>query len=245
MALIAPSVLAADFSNLAVEIKAAVAAGVETFHLDIMDGHFVCNISFGPDIAKEVITAAPGVPCDAHLMVTMPEDYVQPFADIGVELLTFHVELDSRRQALPGGRWVYGATEIRYTSRIEHLIKKIRDAGMKAGLAINPPTDPKVAAPFLDQIDRLLIMSVNPGFGGQKFIEETYQKIERAANFRAKKNLTFDIQVDGGVGVDNAGRLAELGVDNLVCGTSFFGARDYRARLAELHSAIGRETISR
>ncbi|MFQ5607394.1 MAG: ribulose-phosphate 3-epimerase [Candidatus Zixiibacteriota bacterium] len=240
MPVIAPSVLAADFSNLAQDIKAAVSAGVETFHLDIMDGHFVCNISFGAAISQEIIRNAPGKPCDAHLMVTMPEDYIQSFADIGVELLTFHLELDSRKRALPGGRWVYGAEDIRYVSRIEHVIEKIRQAGMKAGLAVNPPTDPKLAAPFLDKIDRFLIMSVNPGFGGQKFIEETYDKIERTANYRAKKNLKFEIQVDGGVGPENAGKLAGLGVDNLVCGTSFFGADDYTERLKELNKAIGR-----
>lgn len=241
MPVIAPSILAADFSRLGEQVKSAVLAGVKTFHLDIMDGHFVCNVSFGADISKVVIENAPGIPTDAHLMVTHPEEYVQSFADIGVELLTFHLEIDSRRVALPGGRWVYHATEVRYVSRIERIIELIKKAGMKAGLAVNPPTDPKLAAPFMDKIDRFLLMSVNPGFGGQKFIEETYEKIERTANYRAKKSLKFDIQVDGGVGVENAGRLAELGVENLVCGTSFFGADDYEKRLSELNAAIQAE----
>lgn len=238
MAIIAPSILAADFSRLGAEVDAALAAGVETFHLDIMDGHFVSNISFGADIAQVIIKHAGSLPVDAHLMVTMPEHYVESFARVGVTLLTFHLEIDSRRQALPGGRWVYGATELRYVSRINHIIDQIRTAGMKVGLALNPPTDPKLAAPFLDKVDRLLLMSVNPGFGGQSFIEETFVKLERTVKYRQKKNLKFDIQIDGGVGVDNVGRLAELGADSLVCGTSFFGAEDYASRLKELTEAL-------
>ena len=241
MAVIAPSILAADFSQLGQQIDAALNAGVETLHLDIMDGHFVSNISFGPDIAADVVSRAKkkNVTVDAHLMVTMPENYIDAFAKIGVELLTFHLELDSRRRALPGNRWVYGATEVRHISRINHVVDLIRKANMKVGLAVNPPTDPKLAAPFMDKIDRLLIMSVNPGFGGQGFIEETFDKIERTAKYRTKKNLSFDIQVDGGIGLENAARLAKLGVDNLVCGTSFFGADDLAARLKQLNELIG------
>lgn len=238
MSVIAPSILAADFSRLADDVKDAVSAGAKTFHLDIMDGHFVGNVSFGADIAAEVIKAAPGIPTDAHLMVTMPENYIQAFADIGVKLITFHLELEARRLSLPGGRWVYGARELSYPSRIDRVIDLIRKAGMKVGLAINPPTDPKLATPFYEKIDLFLLMSVNPGFGGQKFIDETFDKIERTANYREKKNLKFEIQVDGGVVVDNAARLAKLGVDNLVCGSSFFGASDYRQRLKELNQAI-------
>lgn len=241
MAVISPSILAADFSRLGQQIDDALSAGAETLHLDIMDGHFVSNISFGPDIAADVVSRAKrkGVTVDAHLMVSMPEHYIDAFAGIGVDLLTFHVELDSRRRALPGNRWVYGATEIRHISRIKHVIDLIRKANMKVGLAVNPPTDPKLAAPFMEKVDRFLIMSVNPGFGGQGFIEETYDKIQRTVKYRANKNLSFDIQVDGGVGLENAARLAELGVDNLVCGTSFFGADDLAARLKELNELIG------
>ena len=240
MAVIAPSILAADFSRLGQQVDAALKAGVQTLHLDIMDGHFVSNISFGPEIAADVVSRAKkkGVSVDAHLMVTMPENYINAFADIGVDLLTFHLELDSRRRALPENRWVYGASEIRYVSRINHVIDLIRKANMKVGLAVNPPTDPKLAAPFMEKIDRFLIMSVNPGFGGQGFIEETYAKIERTVKYRTKKNLSFDIQVDGGIGLENAARLAKLGVDNFVCGTSFFGAKDIAARLKELNGQI-------
>ncbi len=242
MAIIAPSILAADFSRLGEEIDSALAAGVKTLHLDIMDGQFVSNISFGVDISRTVIKRAAPLPLDAHLMVTMPEHYVESFAKVGVDLFTFHLEIDARRQALPGGRWVYGATEIRYTSRINHVIDQIHAAGMKVGLALNPPTDPKLAAPFLEKIDRLLLMSVNPGFGGQSFIEETFSKLERTAKYRKKKNLKFDIQIDGGVGIDNIGKLVALGADNLVCGTSFFGAKDYSARLKELTDALAVST---
>ena len=242
MAAIAPSILAADFSQLGAEVDAALAAGAKTLHLDIMDGHFVSNISFGVDIARTVIERARPLELDAHLMVTMPEHYIEGFAKAGTALFTFHLEIDSRRQALPGGRWVYGATELRYVSRINHIIDTIRKSGMKVGLALNPPTDPKLAAPFLDNVDRLLLMSVNPGFGGQSFIEDTFSKIERTVKYRQKKNLTFEIQVDGGVGLDNVGKLAALGVDNLVCGTSFFGADDYSARLKELNAALNVST---
>ncbi len=238
MATIAPSILASDFSRLGEEIDSAVNAGVETLHLDIMDGQFVSNISFGVDISQMVIERAAPLPLDAHLMVTMPEYYIESFAKAGADLFTFHLEIDARRQALPGGRWVYGATELRYVSRINHIIDQIRSAGMKVGLALNPPTDPKLAAPFLDRVDRLLLMSVNPGFGGQSFIEEIFAKLERAAKYRQKKKLKFDIQIDGGVGLANIGQLVSLGADNLVCGTSFFGAKDYSMRLKELTAAL-------
>ena len=231
MPTIAPSILAADFSRLGEEVKAAVSAGVEYLHLDIMDGHFVSNISFGPDISAMIIKQGGGIPMDAHLMVANPESLIEPFARAGVELITFHLELDARRKMLPGGRWVYFTNEVRYPSRIEHIIDLIRRQGIKVGLAINPPTDPKLAGTFLDKIDRFLIMSVNPGFGGQDFIEDTFAKVERAVKYREKKKLKFDVQVDGGVGPENSARLIELGVDSLVCGTSFFGSNNYSERL--------------
>ncbi len=237
MPIIAPSVLAADFAHLGEDITRAVKAGVKYFHLDIMDGHFVSNISFGPDIARTVQAHAPRVPMDAHLMCAMPENFIEPFAKVGVELITFHLEIDGRRTILPESRWVYVASEVRYPSRIEHIIDLTRRAGVKVGLAVNPPTDPSLAAPFLDKIDRLLLMSVNPGFGGQKFMEDTWQKLERTVAYRARKGLQFDIQVDGGVDTSNAKRLKEMGADILVCGTSFFKADDFSKRLAELENS--------
>ncbi|MCX6830270.1 MAG: ribulose-phosphate 3-epimerase [candidate division Zixibacteria bacterium] len=226
MTKIAPSILAADFARLGEEIKAAETAGADMIHLDIMDGHFVPNLSLGEAIAA-MSKAVSTLPHDAHLMVTDPEYYIGSFAKIGVEYITFHLEIEGIRQDLGPGRWVYVTDKVVNVERVRKIISAVRKAGCKPGLSLNPPTKIELVFPFLSEIDLLLLMSVNPGFAGQKFIDNVYDKISAAAGFRKEKGLNFEIMVDGGIGLDNAARLAAAGADILVTGSSFFKAPDY------------------
>jgi ribulose-phosphate 3-epimerase len=162
---IAPSILAADFARLGEEIKAAESAGADMIHLDIMDGHFVPNLSFGEEIAAMSKTAC-RLPHDAHLMVTAPEYYIESFARTGVEYITFHLEIEGTRQDLGPGRWVYVIERVVNPERVIKIISAIKKAGCKPGLSLNPPTMIELVFPFLSEIDLLLLMSVNPGFAG-------------------------------------------------------------------------------
>ena len=217
---IAPSILSADFSRLGEEIKKAE-KNADMIHLDIMDGHFVPNISFGKDISK-MSKATTKLPHDAHLMVTHPENLIEDIASFGIEYISFHLEIDGAKIDLGKNRWVYVINNGINQIRIRKLLNDIKIAGSKAGLSLNPPTDFKHVVPFLKDIDLLLLMSVNPGFSGQKFIPEVYDKIKKASDFRKENGLRFEIMVDGGVGAGNAGKLAKLGVNILVSGSSFF-----------------------
>jgi ribulose-phosphate 3-epimerase len=223
---IAPSILAADFGRLAEEIKAAEKAGADMIHLDIMDGHFVPNLSFGEAISA-MSKAVCDLPHDAHLMVTDPENYIDSFAKIKVDYITFHIEIEGRKEGLGPGRWVYIAEKVANPGRIETLISRIKLAGCKAGLTLNPPTPIEAALPFLAKIDLLLFMSVNPGFAGQKFIPSVYDKIKAADKFRKDNKLSFEIMVDGGVGLDNVKELSKAGGDIFVAGSAFFRSGDY------------------
>jgi len=225
MVKIAPSILAADFGLLAEEIKAAERAGADLIHLDIMDGHFVPNLSFGAGVAK-ISKKATSLPHDAHLMVTDPEHHIEAFAKLGLEIISFHIEIDGKKEEWERG-WVYHAKKVANVDRIARLIERIRELGSKPGLVVNPPTDVDLTFPFLKDIDLLLLMSVNPGFAGQKFISNVYDKIKHADRFRRQNKLRFEIMVDGGVGLDNANALSEAGADILVAGSSFFGATNY------------------
>jgi ribulose-phosphate 3-epimerase len=223
---IAPSILAADFARLGEEIKKAESAGADWIHLDIMDGHFVPNLSFGEAISA-MSKSICSLPHDAHLMVSDPENYIEPFAKIKVEYITFHIEIGGPRTDLGQGRWVYSVAKAADPNRIKAVISKIESLGSKAGLAVNPPTPLKAVEPFLGQIDLLLLMSVNPGFAGQKFIPEVMDKIRAAAQNRQKNRYRFQIMVDGGVGPDNVKALEAAGVDIVVAGSAFFKAADY------------------
>jgi ribulose-phosphate 3-epimerase len=235
MVKIAPSILAADFSRFGDEIRKAESAGADMIHLDIMDGHFVPNISFGVDMARmsESIT---DLPHDAHLMVTEPEQYLEDFIRAGVDYITFHIEIDGIRVDLGQGRWVYTAEEIPNPQRIINIISRVKRAGRKAGLTLNPPTEFGLITPFLDKIDLVLLMSVNPGFAGQRFIPGVFGKVRKAVDFRRNHGLDFEIMVDGGVGPDNAKPLIDMGVDILVSGSSFFNSEDFQEKLRELKS---------
>lgn len=222
---IAPSILAADFSRLGEEIRAAEKAGADMIHLDIMDGHFVPNLSYGSVVAK-ISKKSTRLPHDAHLMVTEPENHIESFARLGVEYISFHIEIGGIRTDWERG-WVYTVNHIPDESRIRKLIGQIRNSKSRPGLAINPPTDIELVFPFLGEIELLLLMSVNPGFAGQKFIPNVYDKLKHLDRYRTEHKLRFDIMVDGGVGLENGRALSDAGADILVAGSSFFGATNY------------------
>ncbi len=212
--IIAPSLLAADWANLGQECRRALAAGGDWLHLDVMDGHFVENISYGPTFVHHVRRSVPEAFLDVHLMIEHPDQYLQDFIDAGANNISIHLEPEYDTSA---------------------TLKRIRDAGISAGLAINPATPLNRAEPFLDQIDLLLIMTVVPGFGGQKFMEpETMPKVVEACQMRSNRNLSFHIEVDGGIDGNTSGIAARNGANVFVAGTSVFQAEDMAAALATM-----------
>ncbi len=230
---IAPSILSADFSKFGQQIQMAENAGADMIHLDIMDGHFVPNISFGTGISK-MSKSVSNLPHDAHLMVTDPENYYDELSSAGIEYISFHIEIDGQRKELGENRWVYTIDKLENPSRIENNINKIKKLGKKAGIAINPPTDFGIFEPYLQKIDLLVLMSVNPGFSGQGFIPNVYSKLEKVDKFRRKNGLNFEIMVDGGVNKDNTKKLISTGADILVSGSSFFQSSEFQGFIRQL-----------
>lgn len=215
MPIVAPSVLASDFGNLTKEIEMLNQSEAEWIHLDVMDGVFVPNISYGMPVIRTIDGLTDKI-LDTHLMIVQPERYIKEFKEVGADILTVHYEA---------------------CTHLHRTVQAIKDEGMKAGIALNPHTPVELLEDIIRDIDLLLIMSVNPGFGGQKFIRNTYEKLVRASELIDRKNADVLIEVDGGVGPGNAEQLAQLGADVLVAGSSVFSAHNPLAVISELKNS--------
>src|SRR5690554_5502376 len=214
--ILAPSILAADYTKLGEQLSICDQNQVKWIHCDIMDGHFVPNISYGPMIVDAANRASSGF-MDVHLMIYNPDQYVDSFIRAGADLISVHIEA---------------------TPHIHRSIQHIHSKGIKAGVAINPGTPIQSLESILSDVDLVVLMSVNPGFGGQKFIENTYSRLTQLNELRNTLNPSCLIEIDGGVGLENATPLIRAGADVLVAGSSVFGAPDINERIIELHSIM-------
>jgi ribulose-phosphate 3-epimerase len=213
---IAPSILSADFSRLGEEVRGVERAGADLIHVDVMDGHFVPNITIGP-IVVTGLKKLTSLPLDVHLMIEEPERYIEAFAQAGSTWITIHAEV---------------------CPRLSQLTKKIRKLNIRPGVVLNPPTPLKILHPILDEIDLVLLMSVNPGFGGQSFIPSTLKKVERLRKIIDQNHYPLEIEVDGGIKVENIREISRAGGDIFVLGTGIFKTKDYGETIRKLRQKI-------
>ncbi|SNX55589.1 ribulose-phosphate 3-epimerase [Thermoanaerobacterium sp. RBIITD] len=213
---ISPSILSADFSNLLAEVKKVERAGVEYLHIDVMDGHFVPNITIGPVVIK-CLKDRTNIPFDVHLMIEDPDKYIKDFVESGAKNITVHQEA---------------------CVHLDRTIQYIKSMGIKASVALNPATSLGTLKYILPYVDIVLIMTVNPGFGGQKFIDVMYEKIKELSTIRKKRALKFKIEVDGGININNIKDIVLAGADIIVAGSSIFGCGDPEVNIINLREAI-------
>jgi ribulose-phosphate 3-epimerase len=210
--LIAPSILSADFGRLAEEIRAVDEAGADWIHVDVMDGHFVPNLTIGPAVIKAA-RAATSLPLDVHLMIESPDAFIDRYAEAGADRIAVHVEA---------------------CTHLHRTVAQVREAGARAGVALNPATPAAAIEPILGDVDQVVVMTVNPGFGGQKFIESVLPKISQIRRWIDERELAVELEVDGGVGPGSIGRVARAGANAFVAGSAIFHKPDYAATIAEL-----------
>ena len=213
---IAPSILSADFANLGQDVKMVEELGADYIHVDVMDGHFVPNITFGPNVVA-AIRPITKLPLDCHLMIEQPELYVADFANAGADIINVHVEA---------------------TPHVHRVLQLIKSLGVKAGVTINPGTPVAAIAHVLSMADLVLVMTVNPGFGGQKFIPEMMEKVAELATLRDEKGYTYEIEVDGGVTAETIGACKEAGADVFVAGSYIYDAEEPGARIQALREVL-------
>ena len=217
---IAPSILSADFARLGEEVTRVIAAGADLIHFDVMDNHYVPNLTFGPMVCQALKPYAT-VPIDVHLMVSPVDDLIQAFAAAGADIITFHPEA---------------------SRHVDRSLGLIRQAGCQAGLVLNPATPVQVLEHVLDKLDMVLLMSVNPGFGGQSFIPQTLHKIRQVRalldSYQAHSGRAIAIEVDGGIKTDNIAAVAAAGADTFVAGSAIFGQADYAAVISAMRSQL-------
>lgn len=218
--LIAPSILAANFARLGEEVDTVLEAGGDIIHFDVMDNHFVPNLTMGPMICKSLRDHGVVAPIDVHLMVTPVDEMIRMFADAGASYITFHPEA---------------------SQHVDRSLQLIRDLGCKAGLVINPATGLDVAQWVMDKIDMLVLMSVNPGFGGQKFIPSTLDKLKQARAMIDNSNYDIRLEIDGGVGVSNIAEIAAAGADTFVAGSAIFSQPDYSDVIHRMKAELSKE----
>ena len=215
---ISPSILSADFARLGEDTQAVLDAGADWVHFDVMDNHFVPNLTIGPMVCKALRKHGITAPIDVHLMVQPVDDLVLQFADAGASMITFHPEA---------------------STHVDRSINLIKESGCEAGLVFNPTTPLSVLEWALEQLDMVLLMSVNPGFGGQSFIPYVMEKISRVRTMIDATDRNIRLEIDGGVTVDNIGSLAQAGVDTFVSGSAIFGTDDYAQTIAGMRQSIG------
>lgn len=214
---ICPSILSADFAHLADDINAVLAAGADRIHVDVMDNHYVPNLTFGPLICNAIRKAGIAAPMDVHLMIEPVDDLIPKFIEAGANCIVFHPEA---------------------SKHVDRSLRLIKESGVKAGLAINPATSEHVLDNVLDLVDRVLVMTVNPGFGGQKFIKNTIPKIKRIKSIIETCPHEIRLEVDGGVNVDNIRSLADIGVDTFVAGSAIFNQPDYAKVISQMRDNL-------